>query len=429
MLSSNKIKNMNKPTLAFNRISCLKHPKHGLLLLLASILTLPACALLTQGISPEHSSRQFNTGLKTVHTLDLYADQNNLHVLFSGLDNKQQKPVLTYLQSRDGGDNWSTPLSINHGQTAIKKSKRGNDFQLAASGNTIMVVWRSQGAEPWTGKISAAISTDFGQKWQAVNGPLGKQYSNIDQGYFDLVAAADGYFHLSWLDDREEAGDTQGVRYARFNPDTATWDQHNTLEATACTCCWLNIEVDTDNHISLLYRDDSPRDMKLISSLDGGKIWLAAKTVGDFNWEFIGCPHQGGGLTTTQHNQGTQLHSAIWNGHNEGKGIYYSQTSLIQDKQTLLKPIAGNSSSSADIAALSAQSIRIVYTSGSYESKSVITKYSQDGGLSWSAEQRLTAEGAEPSHPRIVAINNRYHLFWTEWQKNGDALAIISKIN
>ncbi len=393
------------------------------LLTLVSLITLPSCALLKHKIPAQ---QVLHTQLKTIHTLDVYAEKNTIHALFSGIGNHSQQSVLTYMFSSDAGNTWSSALLANQNLAPLKKSKRGNDFQIAAHLNQVMAVWQTQGGEPWTGRIAVALSKDYGQTWQQVASPVNEEYAKIDQGYFDLTADSLGQFHIVWLDDREEAGDTQGLRYARFTGDL--WDQHQDLEATACTCCWASINVDKSNNVHVLFRDDSPRDMMLISSLNNGQSWQKSKTAGSFGWEFVGCPHQGGGLTSTQLNSQTILHSAIWNGKTSGKGVYYSQSKLNKDNISTLLSLADNSSASADIAALDDQRIGIVYTSGDFESQSIMTKFSTDGGLSWSNEHRLTGDGAEPSHPRIIATPNGYRFFWTEWLENGDAIAIISEL-
>jgi len=389
------------------------------------ILTLPSCALLSHKTPIQ---KNIPTGLKTVHTLDVYSDKGILHTLFSGIDSRTKQLALKYMSSSDGGSSWRVPITVNQRLVSVKKSKRGNDFQLAASGNTVMVVWQTKGGEPWTGKIAVALSQDFGQSWKQIPSPVSEQYAKIDQGYFDLSVDSQGHFHVVWLDDREEAGNTQGLRYARLRNKADQWDQHKNLELTACTCCWASITVDKKDNIHVLFRDDSPRDMYLTSSLDGGKSWQKPQTAGSFSWEFIGCPHQGGGLTSTQMNNKTLLHAAIWNGKTSNKGIYYSQSELNKAKIAVLQSIGDNFSASGDIAALDNEHLRIIYTAGNFESKSVITRASNDGGLSWSDELKLTGEGAEPSHPRIIATPKGFRFFWTEWQKNGDALAIISEL-
>ncbi len=366
-----------------------------------------------------------DAGFKTIHTLDAYAENNTIHILLSGVDKTTQKPALKYLQSLDAGETWLTPVTIKQGASSIKQSKRGNDFQIAAYGKKIMAVWRTQGGEPWTGKISVALSQDNGETWNKIASPVSDKYAKIDQGYFDLEADLQGDFHIAWLDDREEAGETQGLRYARFsNNEQGQWKYHSDLEQSACTCCWSSISSDSQNNIHVLFRNDKPRDMFSISSTNAGKSWQKSSTMWPFEWEFIGCPHQGGGIAATIVNNKPVLHSVVWNGNDSNRGLYY------HSQPTNNKPlsIGDKSSASGDIATINNEHIGIVYITGDTEKKYVMVKSSEDGGESWSAEHRLSLDGAEPSHPKIIGTASGFRFFWTEWQENGDAIVMMSEI-
>lgn len=365
-------------------------------------------------------------GLKTIHTLDVYAENDTIHALFSGIDDVSTKPTLKYLQSSNAGETWSPPVTINLGASPLKQSKRGNDFQIAAHGNTIMAIWRSKGGEPWTGKISAALSRNSGKTWKTIASPVSDKYANIDQGYFDLEADSQGRFHIVWLDDREEAGETQGLRYARFSSDTdnTEWEYHSNLEQSACTCCWSSLSSDSKGNINVLFRNDSPRDMFVTSSNNAGKSWQPAKTVWPFEWEFIGCPHQGGGIATTLQNNKLVIHNVIWNGNEKNRGLYYH--ALASEKKP--ERIGNENSSSGDIAVYDNKYVGIIYTTGDAEKKQVMVKLSDDGGNSWLEEKRLSLDGAEPSHPKIVGTTDSFLFFWTEWQENGDAIVMMSEL-
>jgi hypothetical protein len=59
----------------------------------------------------------------------------------------------------------------------------------------------------------------------------------------------------------------------------------------------------------------------LTSSNDGGTTWERKDYVGAFGWDFVGCPHVGAGLVTTEKNQ--TLHAAVWTGQEAVTGVYY----------------------------------------------------------------------------------------------------------
>lgn len=363
--------------------------------------------------------------LQTVHTLDVYADNNVIHTLLSGIDSNSQQLAVRYMNSSDAGETWSTPVTVNEHISGVKKSKRGNDFQVAASGKTVMAVWSTQGGEPWVGIISAALSLDMGQTWHKIPSPVSNDYSTINQGYYDLTADSQGKFYISWLDDREESGNTQGLRYASFQTDSSTWIDQSNLEPTSCTCCWSSMTTDTNGAVHVLYRDDSPRDMMLVSSFDGGQSWQNPQSVWDFNWTFMGCPHQGGGLATAEVNGKTNIHTVIWNGSEDKRGLYYRRLKLTGANDTPIIPLGDDSSVSGGIATIDDR-VGLIYVTGTAENKRVVVKLSDDNGQSWQEDQALTTLGSKPSHPRIVGTPEGFRFFWTEWQDDGRAVAVMS---
>ncbi len=290
-----------------------------------------------------------------------------------------------------------------------------------------MAIWKTKGGEPWTGKIVAAMSRDFGKTWARIDSPVSEEYAKVDQGYMDVTVDLNGKFHFVWLDDREEVGNSQGLRYANFldNQPNAVWQDHRDLVASVCTCCWSEIEADSKGSIHVLYREDKPRDMNLISSFDGGKSWQKPGVVWPFGWQFTGCPHQGGGLVTTQVEGTVVLHAVIWNGKSSNRGLFYSQ-SIGQSKWTSVIRVGNDSSASGDIAAIGNDQLAIVYTAGDSEKKQVLLRVSGDGGRSWSKELRLTQEDVDASHPKIVGTLDGFRVFWTEWLDNGDAISMMS---
>lgn len=410
--------------LRFRLVNILNHHTKGMLAIMA-FLVLPSCSQL-KPIKVFKISAE--SRLNSIDTLDVYSDNGTLHVLLSGSEQNTDSTSVQYFNSSDEGHTWSTPVIVNPPKQIVKPSKRGNDFQIAAKNNKVMAIWRKQGAEPWVGIISSSYSTDNGKTWKTIPSPVNQEFSSIDQGYFGLAADLNGHFHLTWLDDRNEAGDTQVLRYAKFtnNDVTTGWNHHYALENTACTCCWSSVATDLNGGVHILFRDDEPRDMMLTSSLNSGQDWQAAQTVWPFNWSFIGCPHQGGSVITTQADSNVIKHSVIWNGHKKSQGVYY-KSSNENTKPVLLSDHSGRS---ADIAHMeNPQYIASVYTISEAGQKTVVSRISEDGGINWGKELRLSKENAEPSHPKVVATKHGFRYFWTEWQNDGTAIAIMAKID
>ena len=368
--------------------------------------------------------------LKNLYTLDVYFDRNSVHALLSGVDQKTDRVVLRHLVSDDAGKNWSLPVTVNVGLASVKRSRRGNDFQVAAYGDYVIAAWQTNGSEPWVGIISLAESYDRGKTWRRLTSPVSQKLSMIDQGYFDLTADSKGNIHMVWLDDREENGNYQGLRYARYlaTDKIPQWELHSDLDQSVCTCCWTDISTDDDGSVHVLFRDDEPRDMALISSTDRGKSWEKLNRISAFNWKFVGCPHQGGGMDTVKEKGQVKIHSVIWNGSQTNPGLFYSRFNEKGSKQWLpVISVGDKTSRSGDIAVLDSETIGLVYTVGKGDKKRIEAIQSADGGNSWTKPEALTKGSLNPSHPHILATSQGFRAFWSQLRENGNSVWMMTE--
>jgi len=358
--------------------------------------------------------------LSSIHTLDIYNDHGRIHALLSGVATDGGEIVLRHLASADGGRSWSVPVTVNCGIAPAKPSRRGNDFQLAASGQQIVVAWQTLDKQKWITPMVIALSRDGGKSWQAGPNPAGGK-PLINQGYIDIAADREGEFHIVWLDDREEHGNFQGLRYAKGHSQAGglVWEAQKTLDESTCTCCWTAITMSSDRNLHVLYRDHEPRDMALAGSSDAGASWKTLGSVGGFNWQFAGCPHRGGGIAAMEQNRRVHLHTVVWNGNVADSGLYYLRSMDGGRHWEVPWKIHDALSGPGDVALLDAKRVGIVYTVEEQDRRQVMLLRSNDGGKSWSKAQPLSAPGAKASHPRLIANPGGYRAFWSEQRDNG----------
>jgi hypothetical protein len=270
------------------------------------------------------------------------------------------------------------------------------------------VIWQTTGEIPGMGPLLTVFSRDGGLTWQKGVNPTG---SDTDQSHPDLAADPEGRFHLVWLDDRDENG-YQGLRSAR-SPDAGLhWDISQTIDASTCSCCWNRLLVSADNTINVLYRDMQPRDMALAQSGDAGTSWQRLSTVGDFNWQFDGCPHNGGGLTQIENGN---LHSLVWTGAENRAGLYHLQSA--DDGKSWSQPQSfgpGTAGFHSDIAALDVNRVAAVWDASGPEGSSVYLAVSTNNGGEWSASRQISSPGVLAAFPRIIATANGWLAMWTE---------------
>ena len=308
-----------------------------------------------------------------------------------------------YLWSDNGGARWSNPAPVANGASS---SRPGNDVRIAIKDKHQMIVWKDKGEFPGWGRAQIAISNNSGLHWQPGKNPVEKDIS-LNQGYFSLLADQNS-FHLLWLDDRKESGHDQQLRYSQSS-NGIDWQEESLVDDSVCTCCWLSTQ-NLEGKIFALYRGTTPRDMKISSHEAGSKGWEKMGRVGQFDWHFTGCPHQGGALTVSKHNATTILHSVVFTGRSEMLGLHYF-TSLDHGKSWQYKQPIGNTSARHVDIATSGEQVFIAWQEIIEQQHYIkLLRINHKGGPPTHYQKKVP--GA--AYPRIVAYKNTLKIFWLE---------------
>ncbi len=349
-------------------------------------------------------------GLYDISTFDAYVDGEIIHIIAGGKRTADDQQLsIRYTRSEDGGRHWKRPLTLDIQLSEIIVS-RGNDIQLATKDKRLVALWQSQGELPGMGPMAGAYSLDNGRTWQQSPNPA--RDNDGSQAYIDLIADLRGNFHAVWLEDPDENG-YQSLRYARSINSGKQWSQPVTLDDTTCSCCPNTFALSPKNELNVLYRDMTPRDMALMQSSDSGLTWRRISTVGNFDWNFKGCPHIGGGLGYIENDDIAQLHSVVWTGVEEKPGLYYLSSS--NNGQTWSIPARlGETAIHGDIAALDNRRVFAIWNEMEAEGLSIFYALSEDGGGSWLKPKRLTEAGNAATHPKLVSTRQGILAMWTE---------------
>ena len=399
-------------------------------LLIMMVAGLSACSqqsLMSNGSSKPLDMRLISPidtqalGLHNLISYDLYVDGSKLHALFVAAAANPKQPYMAYLNSDDGGQHWSAPIEIGQHGAAALESIAGNDVQIAASGDSLLAILQVTGEIPGMGPLMTMYSLDGGQSWAQGANPTG---SDIDQSHPDLVADKQERFHLVWLDDRDENG-YQGLRYARSSDAGQHWELAQSIDESSCSCCWNRLLITPDDRVNALYRDKEPRDMALAQSADGGQSWKRVGTVGQFNWIFDGCPHNGGALAW---NGSGNLHGLVWTGAEDKAGLYYLQST--DSGENWSTPRAMGSESLAfhsDIAAQGESHLMAIWDARGADGSAVMISESLDNGQHWSSSRQISTQGSSAEFPRVVATATGFLAMWAE-QKPGAVKQWMSAI-
>jgi hypothetical protein len=402
--------------------------------LFAQVFTVPAAAQGLLGNIPQaHTNLVYPSLLvnprNEIRSMDVYVDnQGNIQLLMALSRNNNSQLEVYYTRSENGGQSWITPMVISTDQGPPTESKRGNDLQVAARDQALVVVWQVRGEFPGNGILVSAWSSDNGAHWQAGGDPSDDK-SKSDHGYMDLLADGQGNFHLVWFDDREESGNYNGLRYTISSDGGREWRRNVTLDDKTCTCCWGKITRSSAQALNVLYRDAEPWDMAMMRSEDGGGHWTRVGPVGEFHWEFNGCPHTGGGLAEAIVHGQEILHGVVWTGSEATRGLYYLRSTNHGTSWMSLSRLGDDRAQHADVAAYENQVVAVWDAAGS-DGSVILMSRSSNGGQAWSDVRQLTDAAASGSHPRVVATPLGFLILWTERNDNAPqrlAMAILDK--
>lgn len=385
------------------------------LLLFPLCLSLMGCGA-TTALTPKASDNTLSAssyptatfGLYDVSTFDVFEDSNTVHLILGGKPSAQDKSIkLRYTRSDDGGNSWLKPVSLENLPYSI--TSRGNDVQIAAKDSHLLAVWQTSGELPGMGSMVSAFSIDNGQTWKLGTNPAANNAG--DQSHFDIVADRHDHFHVAWLEDPEENG-YQSLHYAKSEDNGIHWGKAQTLDGSTCSCCWNTLKLSPDNRLQLLYRDMKPRDMALIETVDDGFTWNRLSTVGEFGWQFDGCPHDGGSLAYVTGNHPYRIASLVWTGLENKQGLYFLSSDDYGKTWSTPQKL-GNAAIHGDLAASDGK-IMAIWDEMDAKGSSLFYATPGLGGTFQAPPKRLTTGDKAATHPRIVATQNGFLALWTE---------------
>ncbi len=347
-----------------------------------------------------------------IFSVDLYRDHDRLHLLTA--NHNQGKKSLWYQFSDDGGINWSRPVNILTPNLAIN-AERGKDAQISANGSHLFVIWMKHDPDArfHAGPMQAAYSNDGGQTWTQTSAP--PDWKQGPHGYFDLAAHGNS-LHAVWLDSRSGKSAvkaSQAVHYARSDDNGLTWQKNLTLDDLTCSCCWNTIKTDAKGDAYVLYRDKQPSDLA-IGVINKQQHWQRLGAVGDFNWQFEGCPHIGGGLDFAEYQNQSYIHAIVGTGHEQHTGVHYLRSSNHGKIWSPAQQMGNASAVHADIASNNNGHVISVWDMMSSNGLAVFASESKDNGQTWSVPEQISTAGSRASHPRISSSANGFVTVWTE---------------
>lgn len=368
---------------------------------LVLVLALPASAHQREQVKPHG-----------VMSVDIQQQGAKVHLLLGQQQGDDKS--LWYQSSLDHGQTWSQPVLIKDKIKA--KFSRGNDARLAVSGDNLVAVWMSwkDGVRFNAGPMQMARSEDGGQTWQMSESAADWQGAH---GFF-AMAGNDEQISSVWLDNRDKAKGYQGLRYSSSSDGGQSWQVNQTIDKQTCSCCWNTAKYDTTGNLYVLYRDKKPSDMAMAKVTVEGQFERLS-TVGDFNWDFAGCPHIGGGFAfSTDEN----IHAVVGTAHDDHAGVHYQYSLDSGVSWSNPQRLGDDTAVHADIAVVSNHQLIASWDRMTEHGLQVVYATKKVNESTWSEPVVISSKQVSATHPRVVGFENNALIVWSEQDHVGKSV-------
>jgi hypothetical protein len=213
--------------------------------------------------------------------------------------------------------------------------------------------------------------------------------------------------HLAWVDQRD-GGQNREIYYNRSNDTGSTWRASDTRISNDPL---FSIRTDfaiNGNTVHLFWRDnrDGNYEEYYTRSTDGGVSWGPEVRLTNAQG-LSGCPFPvvNGDILNLFFRDDRSGTFKIYQKRSIDSGNTWS-------KDILLTP--DGIKAEFPYPAVNRDTIHLVWRDTHDGNAEIYYKRSIDGGVSWTADQRLTDDPSESEHPKIVVKDNNLHLVWRD---------------
>jgi hypothetical protein len=326
--------------------------------------------------------------------------------------------------SKDDGKTFSIPVRINKQDQKISVWPENPAAIKISQSGRINILYYADEAQKSTSFFS--YSDDNGQSFSQPI--LVSDQARTAMHYMDkMLIDKDDNTYLFWHDTRHELHDKEqadGVLSLYYSKKTALDNSkfnNQFVSNGICSCCRTATALSNDQTPVIFARmvfKDGIRDHALIRMNKDGS-WQKPRRATNDNWKVEGCPEHGPSISIDSNNRTHLTWFTLGDTH---QGIFYRQTDDFGE--TLSDPMPlGNADqlpSHPDVLALD-QRVVIVWKEFDGEQTSLHSKESNDGGKSWIIKPLALKSRSKNSHPKLLSNNTDIFLSWTS-EKQGHQL-------
>lgn len=139
------------------------------------------------------------------------------------------------------------------------------------------------------------VSKDGGNTWTPPQSVDTDPTAGLMRGFFDAIVLPNDEIAVAYLKDVKGSTKHEERDLRLAMTKNGVFQAEKLLDAVVCDCCNINLLVDANNAFHVYYRDnnDDIRDIAKITSTDNGATFSSPQIVHNDGWKIAGCPHNG----------------------------------------------------------------------------------------------------------------------------------------
>jgi hypothetical protein len=313
----------------------------------------------------------------------------------------------------DDGVSFSTPIVVTPEPENILADGENRPQIAIARDGTVLVTWiQSLPQKLYAANVRFSRSTDGGHTFSKPV-TLNDDERITSHSFGALAIEGDGKVAVAWLDGRDkEAAKEKGEDFSGVSAYTAqssdnggSFGTNRRIHQHTCECCRVGFSWTKEGPVAF-WRNifgNNTRDF-VIANIDKGEV----RRVTDDEWKIDACPHNGGAIAEDGRGQ---LHLVWFTAGHTRQGLFYKRIDGDWESQPM--PI-GNPSAQPNHVAVAAEGRTILITWREFDGRfySAQLKYSNDGGASWSASQRLMESSGATDYPVPLIDKRKAVIVW-----------------
>ena len=352
--------------------------------------------------SSSNGGTTFNSELTVSSTDDVSVNapsstndgSGNFYISWTRFDSSDNKKIVV-ARSANSGTSWNTPVQVDD----VGDEEQRGLSSIAASSSRVGVAWvdvyDGNGASS-DGDIFYSYSTNDGNSWSSMEEIGSDQYYEADS-YATALAHSNNYLYSVYWDggDNDPEDDSNGndimnddgdIFFRRSSDDGENWDDTVVISNS-----------DTDGRTY-----DPPAYPSYFYSYYRSDVAASSSNVY---------------IVWSNYNYDTAQYEIRFSG-SSNSGNTWSEPEVISSDDDEVNSYAPTIASSGDDVYVAWQQYRSDSTTFSYD---IISRYSSNGGSSWSSERYVTESIDGTQYiPEIAYSNSIVHLTWHAYSVEGD---------